>query len=164
MSMNANDRYLEANVLSASPVELVRLLYRRALDAVAAARRHLQDGDIQARSREISRAMEIAIELAGSLNREKGGDVALRLASLYDYIGRRLLEANLHQDDTALAEVEALFATLAEAWAGVRDVPPATEPASPAREAFQPPAPCPGSGYGYSPEAAYSAGSQCWSA
>lgn len=157
MSMNANDRYLEAKVMSASPVELVRMLYRRALGAVSAARRHLAEGDIRARSREISTAMEISVELAGSLDREKGGDVATRLAALYDYIGRRLLEANLHQDGAALAEVEGLLATLDEGWAGLNEThAPAASPEFAA--------PCTGSGYGYTPEAVYSPGSQCWSA
>lgn len=156
--MNANDRYLEAKVMSASPVELVRMLYRRALGAVGAARRHLAGGDIRARSREISRAMEIAVELAGSLDRDKGGDVALRLATLYDYIGRRLLEANLHQDDAALADVEGLLATLDEGWAALNEV---RTPAPP-REEF--PTSCTAPGYGYTPEPAYSPGSQCWSA
>ena len=160
MSMNANDRYLEAKVMSASPVELVRMLYRRALSAVGAARRHLAEGDIRARSREISTAMEIAVELAGSLNREKGGEVALRLAALYDYMGRRLIDANLHQDDRALAEVEGLLATLDEGWAGLNDAGAPAAP--PAHEEFA--APSAGPVYGYTPEPVYSPGSQCWSA
>jgi flagellar protein FliS len=160
MSMNANDRYLEATVMSASPLELVRMLYRRALGAAAAARRHLAEGDIRARSREISTAMEIAVELAGSLDREKGGDVALHLAALYDYIGTRLLEANLHQDDAALAEVERLLATLDEGWAGIHDA--RTPAPAPSRQEFA--APTAGPGYGYTPEPVYTTGSQCWSA
>lgn len=156
--MNVNDRYLEAKVMSASPVELVRMLYRRAIGAVAAARRHLAEGDIRARSQEISRAMEIAVELAGSLDRENGGEVARQLASLYDYMERRLIEANLHQDDRALAEVEGLLATLDEAWAAM--VEPASAPASlPAAAPEDLPA-----AYGYPAQPAYAPGAHCWSA
>ena len=60
------------------------------------------------------------IELATSLDHERGGEISQRLALLYDYIQRRLLEANLQQSDAPLAEVLGLLSTLSEAWAGVR--------------------------------------------
>lgn len=155
--MNANERYLEAKVMSATPVELVRMLYRRAIEAVGAARRRLAEGDIRARSREISRAMEITVELAGALDRKQGGEVAVRLAALYDYIGRRLLEANLRQDDGALAEAERLLVTLEEGWAGLSGATPAeAAPSASQSEAA-------GSAYGYQAPSSY-APAHCWSA
>ena len=54
-----------------------------------------------------------------ALDRDRGGEIAGRLAQLYDYMLKRLLEANMHQSDPPLAEVVALLATLAEAWQGV---------------------------------------------
>ena len=129
MWQNAQDAYLETRVLSAEPIELVRMLYQGAIGAVEDARRHLAAGEIAARSRSISKAHQVLVELAGALDHQRGADISQRLAQLYDYMQRRLIQANLQQDDAPLAEVRGLLATLAEAWNGIR--PPA-EPAVPA--------------------------------
>lgn len=116
---NAHDAYTEGRVLAQDPVALVGLLYQGAMDAVQEARRRLADGEIAARSRSITRAMEILTELTTSLDHNRGGEIAGRLAQLYDYMQRRLLEANLQQSDEPLAEVLRLLGTLAEAWVAV---------------------------------------------
>ena len=115
----ASQAYLESRVLSAKPVELIRLLYEAAIERIREARRHLAAGEIGARSRSISRAIEILLELIASLDQERGGALATRLLQLYDYIYRRLMEANFKQADPPLAEALVLLATLSEAWGGV---------------------------------------------
>lgn len=125
---NAHDAYLESRILSAGPVELVRILYQTAAGAVRDARRHLEAGDVMARSRAISKASEALFELTRSLDFERGGEIAKRLVQLYAYMLRRLTEANFQQADPPLAEVLALLATLSEAWDGIRAAPPAAEP------------------------------------
>jgi len=121
MPQTAYDAYLESRIESADPVQLVRLLYQGALAAVSDARRYLASGDIAARSRAVSKAFEIVTELTTSLDRGRGGEIAVRLARLYDYVQRRLLDANARQQDEALAEVLGLLTTLAEAWQGIED-------------------------------------------
>ena len=113
---NAQDAYLENRILSADPLELVRLLYQAAMAAVKEARRGLAAGEIVARSRAISMACEIVIELNAALDPSRGGDLAPRLAALYDYMLGRLLDANMQQNDAPLAEVAGLLSTLSEAW------------------------------------------------
>jgi flagellar protein FliS len=119
MGYNAHDAYLESRVLSADPIELVRLLYQAATAAVREARRQLADGEIAPRARSVSKACAILTELAGSLDFERGGEISLRLAELYDYMQRRLLEANVQQSEAPLADVLGLLTTLSEAWDGV---------------------------------------------
>jgi flagellar secretion chaperone FliS len=122
-----HDAYLESRVLTADPIELVNLLYQACTQAVREARRHLAEGRIAERSREISQACAIVIELATSLDHARGGEISRRLALLYDYMQRRLLEANMQQSDAPLVEVLGLLSTLSEAWAGVGK--PAEKPA-----------------------------------
>ena len=117
---HAHEAYLESRILSADPIELVRLLYQGCTSAVREARRHLAAGEIAARSRSITRAWEILTELTRSLDLVRGGEISLRLRDLYDYMQRQLLEANLEQTDPPLAEVLGLLATLSEAWEGLR--------------------------------------------
>ncbi len=120
MEQTVYDRYLEAEVLSADPLKLVWLLSRGAMDAVRAAGRHLEHGDIRGRSQEISRAWGILQELAGSLDHSHGGGISERLAGLYAYMQSRLIEANVQQSGGPLEEVERLLAPLVEAWQEVR--------------------------------------------
>jgi len=127
---NAHDAYLESRVLSADPVELIRLLYQTGISAVQDARRHLADGKILERSRAITKASQVLIQLTTSLDHERGGALSRRLAALYDYLLRRLTEANFQQRDEPLAEVLSLLATLAEGWEGVRPTTQSEPPAA----------------------------------
>ena len=107
--------YLESTVMSADPLDLVRILYRHAIDSVQDARR-FPAGDIAARSRAICAAIAAISELDSSLDRTAGGTISQNLAALYHYLRQRLTEANLQQKDEMLAEAESLMTTLAEAW------------------------------------------------
>ncbi len=106
----------EAEILSSSPIELVRLLYKGALDAVESSRRHLANGKIRERSAAITKAALLIGELTASLDIVRGGKLAVDLRELYDYMQRRLTQANIDQADPPLAEVQSLITTLFEAW------------------------------------------------
>jgi flagellar protein FliS len=130
MYQNAHETYLEGRIASADPLELVGLLYQGASGAVRDARRHLSDGDIAARSRAISKAYDILTELTVTLDHTTGGDLSRRLEQLYDYMQRRLLDANFQQADAPLVEVLALLATVGEAWDELRHRAAAQKPAA----------------------------------
>jgi len=117
---NIHDRYLEEEVLGADPVRLVELLYRGAIDALRSARKHLAEGGIRERAREINRAWGILQELAQSLDHTQGGEISQGLSRLYAYMQTRLLEANAKQSEAPLEEVEALLSSLLEAWQAAR--------------------------------------------
>ncbi len=116
MYSDAKDAYLESRVLSASPIELVQMMYGAALAAVRDARRHLAAGDIAARSRSVTKACEIVIELAAALDLKRGGRVAVELSRLYDFLLGRLMEGNSTQTDAPLADALSVLTTLGEAW------------------------------------------------
>ena len=62
---------LDTKILSATPLELVKLLYQAAIEAVQAARQHLACGVIVERARSVGRAVEILAELSGSLDHQE---------------------------------------------------------------------------------------------
>ena|SRR2546425_6386696 len=126
MPSNPYAAHIEASVLTAEPVELVRTLYRGALDAVSDGRACASAGDIAGRSAAVSKAVNILRELAFSLNPASEPAMARNLLELYDYMQRCLLAAHVERSEAPLAEVAGLLATLAEAWDQV-DVPPAPE-------------------------------------
>jgi flagellar protein FliS len=114
------DAYLESRVLSADPIELICMLYERALILVSSARVSLAAGDVPARCHAISQTLAILSELESSLNHEAGGQISKELRRLYQHMRTRLLTANLKRQDAPLAEVHALLTTLGEAWEGIR--------------------------------------------
>jgi len=115
MANTIYNTYLEAEVFGADPVKLIHMLYRGAVEAVGAAHRHLAAKQIRERSRQVNKAWNILQELSRSLDLERGGEIARRLGELYDYMQRRLIEANAQQSDAPLAEVESLLNTRCEA-------------------------------------------------
>src|ERR1700730_5700665 len=120
MWQNGHDAYLESRILSADPIELVNLLYQACTGAGRGARHHLANGEIAGRSRAITKASEILIELTTSLDHQRGGEISQRLGQLYDYMLHRLTEANFQQSDAPLTEVLGLLSTLSEAWEGLK--------------------------------------------
>jgi len=111
--------YLETRILSATPLELVGLLYEGAIEAVRDARHYLATGNIRERSRCVTKALAIVGELASSLDRSAGGEIGNRLSALYDYIQQSLMDANFRQEEEGLKNAESLLVTLHEAWSQV---------------------------------------------
>ncbi|MBL8173131.1 MAG: flagellar export chaperone FliS [Bryobacterales bacterium] len=130
MSQNPFDSYLESQVYSASPVRLVTILYRAALDSLEAARQHLVSGDIRKRAEASARASNVVAELTQSLNLDTGGEIARNLLHLYDYLLFRIHQANMNSDERAYAECIQLLATLLDGWQSIG------EPAGEAQGAY----------------------------
>src|SRR5688500_14099075 len=97
MAIKAYSNQLENEILSADPLELVRLLYRGATDGLDQALQGCEAGDIQGRSRGVAKACAIINELMLSLDHSAGADASRNLTELYDYMQRRLAEANFRQ-------------------------------------------------------------------
>lgn len=108
---------LQTGVASASPEKLISMLFDGARAAIARAKLALERGDIPARGKAISQAIEIVSNgLKAALNLEVGGEIAQNLYELYDYVERCLLQANLHADAAKLEESDRLLNEIGSAW------------------------------------------------
>lgn len=112
---------VETRAMSASPLQLIHMLFDGARTAIGAARLHLAAGDIAAKGLAISKAINIVDNgLKASLDAEAAGEAGTELvgnlSSLYDYVVQRLLLANLRNDAQALDEADRLLDHLASAW------------------------------------------------
>ena len=115
--------YLQTQVQSRTPVELVVMLYDGAISFLGQAREALVAGDMVAKRHALSRGVAIVQELQHMLNIEAGGDVAARLDGLYTYILGRCYEANAQRDTTGLDESIRLLTPLRDAWAEIAAQP-----------------------------------------
>jgi flagellar protein FliS len=108
--------YFRTQVESASPMELVVLLYDGGVRAADAAHEAMVSGNIPARRAAMSKLMAIIAELQNTLDVTKGGRIADELDSLYTYMLSQLLKAISEQDARPIDEVRRLLTTLADAW------------------------------------------------
>lgn len=108
---------LESAVLSASPYQLVVMLFAGAGSALKKAEILMDQGDIPGKGQAISKAINIISNgLRAGLDHSVNSELTGNLDSLYDYMERRLLEANLRNDKNALTEVQGLLEGIADAW------------------------------------------------
>jgi len=115
---------LETSVATASPHQLILMLFDGALLAMAKAGNAMQKKQITEKGQAISQAIDIISNgLGASLNFSADDELANRLAALYDYMVRRLLHANLHNDQAALNEVSYLLGEIKSAWEEIADDP-----------------------------------------
>ncbi len=119
MKSSAINKYQKANsseVMYASPHRLVQMLMQGALDKIAAAKGALARNEIEAKNAQINWASSIIDGLRASLSMEQGGEIAANLDRLYEYMIRRLSEANMSNDSEILDEVTSLLKEIKVAW------------------------------------------------
>ena len=105
----------------ASPHRLIQLMMERALSKIGLAKTQMHEGRVQEKGNNISDAISIINGLQASLNHSADKRMSENFDALYAYMMRRLLEANLHNDDGKLDEVGGLLRELKEAWDAIAD-------------------------------------------
>lgn len=113
------DTHSEIN--SASPHRLIQLMMERVLAKIGMAKGFIEHNAIGQKGSSISDAITIVGGLQASLNHKPNARLSGNFDALYDYMTRRLLEANLHNDVSALDEVSSLMSEVKEAWDAIAD-------------------------------------------
>lgn len=112
---------LESRVMDASPHRLIQMLFEGALERIAQAKGAMQQRQIERKGLLINKAIGIVGGLQGSLIEAGDGELTANLDNLYDYMIRRLSQANLKNDIGLLDEVSALLLEIKEAWDQIED-------------------------------------------
>ncbi len=116
-----NQLSAQTSVADADPHKLIQMLFDGAIDRIATAKGHVQREEFEARNEMVNKAIAIIGGLQDSLNMEDGGDIAENLYSLYEYMTRKLFEANACNSEACLDEVSSLLGEIREGWAGISD-------------------------------------------
>ena len=111
----------DTRIEAASPHRLIQLMMERALAKIGLARTQMRDGLVQEKGNNITDAISIINGLQASLNHKADRRMAENFDALYAYMMRRLLEANLQNDDGILEEVAGLLRELKEAWDAIAE-------------------------------------------
>lgn len=120
---------IETGVQAADPHKLILMLFEGAMMSVSAASLHMERKEIAPKGEAISKAINIITNgLKASLDMNVGGELAVKLDALYDYMLNRLLFANLKNNQAALDEVSHLLAELKSAWEQIGQQANAAQP------------------------------------
>lgn len=109
-------KYLENEIVSRPKEWLVPLLYEHLLAQLRRAHVQIQQRDFEGKGTSLEKASAIVIELMGALDREKGGELAQRLAALYAYFGSEILSIGRSLDLARLEKVIGMVGSLHESW------------------------------------------------
>ncbi|OQX05511.1 MAG: flagellar export chaperone FliS [Desulfobulbaceae bacterium A2] len=121
--MNAySSNYLNQQITTASPEQILIMLYDGALRFLAQAGTAIEQRQVEQRNHYIGKVSNIITELSATLDHEVGGQIADDLAALYDFMLRELHRANIKNDMQALATVEHLLTDLRETWVQAIDI------------------------------------------
>jgi flagellar protein FliS len=112
---------VDSQVEGATPHRLIQLLMERALAKMALAKSHMEGDNVTEKCHLIGDAIDIISALQQCLNYKADENLAGNFDALYDYMLRRLLQANLVNDPLILNEVSGLLGEIKEAWDVIED-------------------------------------------
>jgi len=114
--------YQRDEVLTASPLRLVVRVFAGAMTALQRGRRHIEQGNTVAYRREVNRARGLVSELLGALDKEQGGEIAVQLEALYEFILTQLLGRTTTPNLKALTDAEEILGKLKEGFDAILEI------------------------------------------
>lgn len=111
---NPYTAYQQNSVNTATPGELTLMLYNGCLKFIRLASQAIENDDMQRKNENLIKAQNIIQELNFTLNRHI--ELSASMGAMYDYMYRRLVQANIKNDTSMLAEVEGYVTDFRDAW------------------------------------------------
>ncbi|MBN1523252.1 MAG: flagellar export chaperone FliS [Spirochaetales bacterium] len=118
-TQNPTNSYKEIQIKTATPGKLIIMLYDGAIKHMNLAIEEIgkKHSGYEKASNSIIKVQDIITELMVSLDFEKGEQIAKNLFSLYVYMNKRLVEANIEKNEKTLSEIKKHLSELRNAWA-----------------------------------------------
>lgn len=108
--------YKQQEILTATPAEILILLYEGAIRFLNLAKAGMEEGNVEKYHNNLLKAQRIIVEFMTSLDMEIGGEVSKNLYALYEYYYFRLVQANIKKDITMVEEVLSHLRDLKATW------------------------------------------------
>lgn len=109
-------QYQQTQIMTSSSVQIVVLLYDAAIQSIELARVGIESNNISDKGRFLGRAISIVGELNSVLDFKQGGEIALSLRRLYEYVLTELIAANTRSSTSHLEGPLRCLKTLREGW------------------------------------------------
>ena len=116
-----DDMATKSIVMGASSHELIQLLFREFDSALVAAEFFCEKDDRSSMKKSLGKASRILAGLQGSLDIEKGGEIAENLSALYKFCITELFKANDTSDPKTVSSIRHLIEPISQAWTDMPD-------------------------------------------
>mgnify|MGYP006296836387 FL=1 len=116
MVTNAYQKYKNTQIETANQEKLLIMMYNGAIKFSKQAKEAINRNDYEAVNNSLVRTQDILLELQATLDHKKGGEIAENLDALYDYMKRRLTDANVDKEKEPIDEVIDMLNELKETW------------------------------------------------
>jgi flagellar protein FliS len=113
---SVTSQYLEAEILSRPKEWLVPLIYEHLISALTRARVQMEKGDVEGKATSLQKASDIVFELLIALDRDRGGELADQLASVYNFLAAEIITVGRTMDTEYLKRLTGIVSELHEAW------------------------------------------------
>jgi len=115
-TLEAKLAYRENAVRSATPIELVVILFDAAIDDMRRAVSAIKSSDIEQRAIAIRHAMLILQQLQGTLDFEQGGPVARQFEQFYNLVRAKVLESQLRNSPELMQQQIRFMSEVRDCW------------------------------------------------
>lgn len=110
------EQYKKQQIETATPEEILIMLYDGAIRFLLVAKKGIDENNIEKTHNNLIKAQHIILEFMESLDMEIGGNIALNLYRLYEYLHHQLVQANIKKDVAMIDEVLDHLRRLKTTW------------------------------------------------
>lgn len=116
-----SQEYLKTKVMTASPEMLTLMLWDGAIRFSEQGKEAIRRKDIEGSFKALVRSQKIITELSAALKRDINPDLCEKLSALYNFIYRRLVEANISKDEKLVDDALEIMRHQRETWVMLMD-------------------------------------------
>ncbi len=117
------DSYKKMQIETADPATLILMLFDRAIVLLDKAKNEIIEKQYEEKGYSLTKANEIIAELSGTLDMEKGGEIATSLSRLYNFVMREIIDADTNLNTNAIDNAKRIMSELRESWVRIKDNP-----------------------------------------
>ncbi len=117
------DSYKKMQIETADPATLILMLFDRAIVLLDKAKNEIIEKQYEEKGYSLTKVNEIIAELSGTLDMEKGGEIATSLLRLYNFVMREIIDADTNLNTNAIDNARRIVSELRESWVRIKDNP-----------------------------------------
>ena len=123
METQPTDSYKKSQVETASPIDLIIILYDRVIVLLDKARNEILEKKFEEKNTSLTKATDIVFELLTTLDNDKGGEIAASLSRIYNFVIREITNANMSLNAKELDNAKRILSELRESWISIKNNP-----------------------------------------
>jgi len=123
METHLADTYKKSQVETASPIDLIIMMYDRAIVLLDKAKNEISEKKYEEKNTSLTKATDIVFELLTTLDNDKGGEIATSLSRLYNFVIRAITNANTSLNTKELDNAKRILSELRGSWVSIKNNP-----------------------------------------